>query len=547
MENKNILLGLASVLGVLLLAGLTFSLAISNPSSVSLSNSTNSGSVSISGDNLFNVTSSLPVSQTNGSVKFTLTNSTVLENLSSMTFSILAQEVADINFLETYSTIFVLNAVNSTNSSDTTTFNITASYENTEYCSDKLTNNVDVEIKDIATKSGFGDDDNYWYPLDEVEIEVKVSYDASDSKDEFQNGELNWAIYTSENKKILDGTEDIADLEDGDDDTIYISFKVDVDDFDPDVDDYKLYISATGKEDYDDSSKTDVDVCSSSSPENINLRVNNDFVVLDSLELSSGLNTTACGAEVQINGDVWNIGSDNQDEVSVWVYNSDLGLNKNLEVGDISSFDNEVLPLLSFKVPENVTAKTYAIRFEVLDQDGDVYENTDDDKAIFFFPLSVEGTCGLPVVPLSISTPEPISGMAGKDLTVKTLITNLGTSMVSLTLSPKDYSSWTSSMNVEPQVLILSAGETKEVNITFKTKEDASGENSFNLEVISSGKVVSTKPFSVTLKESTNFFSGFIDKIKSGVGTSWYLWLIGVINLVLIVVIIIVAVKVARK
>ena len=550
MENKYVLLGFASVLGLLILASLVVGLSISNPFSVSLSNSTNSGSVSVSGDDLFNVTTSLPVSKEDSTnkVKFTLTNTTAIINVTSATFTISAQELSDVGFLDTYSVAFELDSVNASNSSDTDKFNITASYQNTEYCSETISNNIDVEITDIITQSGLGDDDNYWYPMDDVEIEVKVSYDGSDTKDEFQNGELSWAIYTSDGKQIMDGTEDIADIEDGDDDTVYISFRVDPDDFDSEVEDYILYISATGEEDYSESSKSNADICASSDPESIDLRVNDDFVTLDNLELSSGLNTTQCGEEIQINGDVWNIGSDKQKEVSVRVYSSELGLNKYLDVGDISAFDNEVLPLLSFKIPENATAKTYTIRFEVLDESGDIYENNDDDvSSSFAFPLKVEGTCGLPSSTLSISIPEAVEGISGKDLVVKTSITNLGTSIVSLTLSPKDYSGWASSMNVEPQVLILGAGETKEASFTFKTKEDVSGDKTFNLEVLSSGKVVSTKPFSVTLSESSNIFTGLIDKIKSGVGASWYLWLIGAINLILIIVIIVVAVKVARK
>jgi len=59
---------------------------------------------------------------------------------------------------------------------------------------------------------------------------------------------------------------------------------------------------------------------------------------------------------VQITADVWNVGDSDQDEVKVVIFNSELGINEVVEIGDINDFDNEVLDAF-VEIPSDVEEK----------------------------------------------------------------------------------------------------------------------------------------------------------------------------------------------
>ena len=67
-----------------------------------------------------------------------------------------------------------------------------------------------------------------------------------------------------------------------------------------------------------------------------------------------------------------------------------------------------------------------------------------------------------------------------------------------------------------------------------------SGDQTFNIQVISGSEAVADQPVSVTIEPGA---SG----IAQMLGANWYIWLIGLLNLILVIVIIIVAVRVAKK
>ena len=64
-------------------------------------------------------------------------------------------------------------------------------------------------------------------------------------------------------------------------------------------------------------------------------------------------------------------------------------------------------------------------------------------------------------------------------------------------------------------------------------------ERRINIEVLSDGKLVLTQPVSVSIEK------GF--SLQDTFGDSWYLWLIGALNIILIAIIIVVAVRILRK
>lgn len=400
---------------------------------------------------------------------------------------------------------------------------------------------LSVTIKDINTLEGFGDNEKYWYPFDEVEIKLKVE---NNGDWDIQNADIEICLYDVDTGKCIydegdmDLSEDSPDIDSGDDVTITATFIVNPDDLDGGDEDYVIYAKATGEIDDKDSAFDGDNTCSSDSQDKIEIRTSENFVLLGNLDYSE---TVPCGSDLIISADVWNLDDSKAKDVVVNVYNKELGLDEDVEIGDISDFDSEAFDF-SFTIPSSATEKHYSVVLTVLDDDGDVYQNSEDDDSVFPLVVTVEGNCatspttGSVVVSASIQS----GGQAGKDLVIKASVTNTGTTSATYALSAAGYGSWASSASLSQTSLTLAAGQSQDVLVTLAVKNDASGDNSFNLEVLSGGQLVLSQPVSVTISGAGFNLSGLF-------GNNWYLWLIGAINVILVVVIIVVAVRVLRK
>ena len=392
---------------------------------------------------------------------------------------------------------------------------------------------LDIKIKDINIMSGFGDNEDFWYPLDEIEVEIEVENNGDEDMDDI---EVKWGLYNVDKDDwVIDDEESDFNLKDGQDETMYINFELeDVDDFEDD-DEYVFYVWANGEIDDDD----DTPVCASDS-QNIEITNDDDFVVLDNINFPT---TASCGSEVQITADVWNVGDSDQDEVKVVIFNSELGINEVVEIGDINDFDNEVLDAF-VEIPSDVEEKTYAISLKVFDEDNDVYKTDEDnDESEYIIRITLD-SCFVSSTAL-VSANLESGGEAGENLIVKSTIINSGTSSATYTINAAGYAEWANSVSIDQSVFTLDAGASKEVLLTFDVKEDASGEKQFNIEVISGNEIVSTQPVQVEIEGTSSWFAGITGNALED--SNKYLWGIGILNVVLIIFIIIVAVRVARK
>ena len=397
-----------------------------------------------------------------------------------------------------------------------------------------VSGDLDVKIKDINIMSGFGDNEDFWYPLDEIEVEIEVKNDNNDY--DIDDIEVEWGLYdVEENKWVIDDKESDFNLKDGNDKTMFITFKVeDVDDFTND--DYVFYVWANGELD-DDAGK--IDVCASAY-QNIEITNDDDFVVLDDINFPT---TASCGSEVQITADVWNVGDSDQDEVKVVIFNKELGINEIVEIGDINDFDNEILDTF-VEIPSDVEEKTYAISLKVFDEDNEVYETDENnDESEYIIRITLD-SCSVSSTAL-VSANLESGGKAGENLIVKSTIVNSGTISATYTINAASYAEWANSVSIDQSVFTLDAGNSKEVLLTFDVKEDVAGEKQFSIEVISGNEIVATQPVQVEIQGTSSLFSGITGNVFTD--SNKYLWGIGILNVVLIIFIIIVAVKVAKK
>lgn len=393
-----------------------------------------------------------------------------------------------------------------------------------------------VTIKDITVTQGFGDDEE-WFLFDEVEVEVEVENKGDDDVDDIS---LEWGLYNEDSDEwaIEMDEEDEFNVKDGDEKKLIITFRVDDDDFDLNLDefddDYTLFVRATGEVDDDE---LNPETCKSDS-EPIQIITGDDFIILNDIDFPE---LVSCGTDVEITADIWNIGDGDQEDVFIMINNKELGIKEQIEIGDVDKFEDEKL-VFNFQVPKGAEEKWYTLEFTIYDEDNDVFENSNDDLAEFTASFKVEGSCVVePQVMVTASLES--GGRAGEELIIKATITNTGSKLATYELNAVEYADWATLISVDPNTILVAAGESQDVLITFNANADVSGDKLFNIEVLSGDEVVAEQPVSVTIEKSgASFITGGIIS-----GDNWYLWGIGALNIILVIVIILVAVKVAKK
>ncbi|MCX6749695.1 MAG: putative S-layer protein [Candidatus Pacearchaeota archaeon] len=398
---------------------------------------------------------------------------------------------------------------------------------------------VDFTNNGLSSGVTFGEDDQ-WFPFEEIEAEVQVK---NDGNDDLNNIELDWGIYNTKTNEWVIEMDNLKefDLKDGDTKTITIPFIID-DGMDMDLSDlsdgenYKFYVTATGEVDNDTAPSTCATDFKSTS-----IIIESDFVILDNIQMPE---TASCGESVTVTADVWNIGDNDQDSVTVDVFGkeSTLKLDQSIDAGDINAFDKQEISF-TFTVPGNLDEKTYLINFEVKDEDGNTYQNDfDDDESVFSAPLKVSGSCSLESQ-IAVAANIASGGYEGQELVVKVTITNNADEQKTYTLSAAGFEDWASASSLDQSSIILNAGESKDVLVTLDVSKNTAGSQIFFL-VMTSGNEVLRQPVTVSIQEAKGLF-GMTGNVISG--SNWYVWALGVLILILILVIILVAVRVGRK
>jgi len=397
---------------------------------------------------------------------------------------------------------------------------------------------LSVDIKNVEVDNGFGDGKK-WYPFDEISFDVKVS---NNGNEDVNSISLEWGLYDNDNGKwvIKPTEEDNFDLSNGDDQTTTVNFKLD-DSMDEDLSDlsngdhYVLYARATGEVDNSNNQKT----CLSDSND-INIIIDRNFVITKNLVFPA---TISCGTNLEVKGDVWNIGSKDQKDLTVKIFNNELGISQTVDFAKITSFSSKKLDV-NLPIPENATEKTYSISFEVYDSNGDIYSSTKTDQdSTSTIAAKIQGGCSTSsgtTAQALVSANLQSGGDAGKPLVISATIKNTGSSKATFLLNAAGYSDWADSATLDKTSVTLNPGDSTQFLLTLNVKSAASGDQLFNIEVDSGNDVVLMQPVSVSIKSSQFSFS-------SAFGSNWYLWFLGLFNLILIVVIIIIAVRVSRK
>jgi len=395
--------------------------------------------------------------------------------------------------------------------------------------------NIKVDVKDIQNSGEFGKDDE-WHLFDPITVEFRVQ---NKGDEKIEDIVVEWGVYSEETNEWVIDVDDENDfnLKDGDDESVTVSFTITEDDLDVDLEDLEagdltIFVRASG-----DDAETDATICSSDS-ETVELIIDDDFVIVSNVQMAE---TAQCGDTVTVTADAWNIGDNDEDDVSVLLRSDELFTAKEITVGDISSLDNERISF-SFAVSKSATEKVYGIRFYALDEDGDVFQNDDDEESLIELPLTVSGGCILPTN-VDVSAVLDSDAVAGQDLIVKATLTNTGNSAAEYDISVTNYASWAELKSISDESVSLEKGASKDVTITLVPSKDAEGDKEFTLQVSFDDKVKEQK-IGVSIEKPTGF-AGITGSVIGGGNTVVTALIVAII--ILVVLIIIVAVSLSRK
>ncbi len=427
------------------------------------------------------------------------------------------------------------------------------------FCSGGSVDDTDLKLKVDINNRGEGDDDE-WFPLDLIEIEIELE----NNKD---NVDLNDVIFElglfkeNSNTNIIDDmiwiSKDDEEVEVGDideDGDEKHTFEFRVDPTEVDEDDYWFVVKAYPDGDQSDTcidhSENLDDFGSSEYIGEIQISKENEkekMVIID--ENSYPILTEAfCDASVTLSADIYNIGDkDFLDQIKVLLVNNELGLNlAEIVRGDLDEGEKTEV-VFNFDIPSDAKEQQYVLAMEIFydyDENDEFYDEVSDGT--FDALLKVQGNCGASSTATQavVSAVLESGGKAGEELVVKATITNAGDDTTTYILNAAGYSGWASSADISPTTLTLDSGKSKDVLVTFNVKSDASGEELFNIELVSDNQLVKRQQVSVEI-ESSSVFGGFLT--GGVIGDNLYLWGLGLFNVVLILSIVFVVVRLLRK
>ena len=415
------------------------------------------------------------------------------------------------------------------------------------FCSSgEVSGNLTIENIDWSN-NGEGED-NSWELLDEIEIEVEVG-NLNDDDDVDAIVEL--GLFDSNGKNVADDLIFLADsdsdneeieinIDDDDEETVQWVFKVPAD---FDKGNYRLAIKV-----YDDDRGESRDCRDSSSDLSDNLFQTIDieeasdegrFVVVDDIELDSQV---SCGQPLTGQFTVFNIGEDDQDRVRITIRNEELGVDLTREItSDLDRGDDETFSF-TFQVPATAKNGNYVLEFftEYDYRNGVYREESDDTFDAFFEVLGCRDDLsdgGGSLTNLEIDAILDSEAKPGEKLVVVATLKNTGTSDVTYSISARGYSTWANLEDISHSTVTVRAGDSEEVIFTLLVNKDASGTQSFDIQV----------------SQDTRSQIQRVDVKLSSIDKKWFdssnslIWIIGAVNLILIILIIVVAVRLSRR
>jgi hypothetical protein len=433
------------------------------------------------------------------------------------------------------------NTVKVSSGSDERSVNLV--FDNT-FCSKGQIDSSNLDLRVSVDNLGDGDETE-WMPLDEITLEVtlKNNKNVDLSSVVFEVGLIDKG--TGENVAsdmlwISDDEEktEVGDIDSDEEDSYTFDFRVD-----PAIAEgnYLLVVKAypSGDEettcvdsskDFDDSFYQEIKATKEDSK-------GDKAVVVDLQNLNLPIMAT-CGDSVTFKARIYNIGDKDQKQVKVNLFNKELGLNidkvvKSLDMGDKADVE------FTFALPENAQNKQYNLElrtYYTYDKNDDEYS---DSSETFLATIKVDGNCVSDKSAL-ITASLQSEASEGKQLVIKGTVKNTGTGQTAYTLYVSGQDSWATLDKIDPSVVTLNAGESKDFLIYLNVKDDTAGEQLLNIKA-DYGTGVKQQDVTVSVQSSGANAGITGQTIADSLRTNWFIWVIVIINVILIIAIIVVA------
>ncbi|MFH1592012.1 MAG: putative S-layer protein [Candidatus Woesearchaeota archaeon] len=379
-----------------------------------------------------------------------------------------------------------------------------------ELCKDGPLGDLDITIDEPDN----GDD---FAPGDTIRIEVNVDNSGTKDLDVIVEAFLYNMDQDEEIERVESDPDEVQEDDDLDFDLeLEIPFDSDIDE----NDEYVLFVKAYENGDEDKHCAED--------QININIEREKHDVRIQSISVLPA--SAKPGEFVDIAVKAINVGSSNEDEVTVRVFEPELGWDKTstpVDLDDGESSDNDATFRFSLEVPDTADAKAYSIEATVTFDDG-------DEKNSEFETFTVlEGAVTPPVIPpTDVLRIQSVSKTGENTFSVSTVVTNGGTE--ARTFEVELLASWASS--VTPQTFTLVSGESRNVQFAVNAEEGLeSGRYTGTVSVREGGALIDSETFNVEVAgESPQSGTGFSVGNLLGGNSGTVIWVL--VDIVLVIV-----------
>ena len=451
--------------------------------------------------------------------------------------------VSDFASLGGQSLTVYINATKGSSRDDETNFTVSITDVTTPPMGDFCQNGEqgDLEIADIEFNNmGEGEDDN-WFLLDEIEIEVEVenTHNTENIKDVLvevkildDNGEDVTKDFDFDDEEI-----DLGTIKD--DESEIATFRISEIPADLEDGNYKVYIKAYSEDDENTQCASESSDLSHDAYEAVDITREDDPAVIVKGEFITI--PASCGdTNVQLPLNIYNLGSDKEEKVMVTLQSNELGINEKIIIDNLRSGKRREI-IFFFDVPADLTKDLYVIdiitHYDYDDDEDEFLENSYDENS--YDDLDKDFSAKLEI--LSCRGPNPtvsadLESVAeiGTELVVKTMITNNGQDS-DFVISASGFESWANLVSITPQTASIEKGEFTEVIVTLMPT--ATGTQTFKINTIVGGESYD-QSVSVNIAEEPGILKG-VDNM------TLYL-IIGIVALLVIIALVLI-VKVSKK
>lgn len=389
----------------------------------------------------------------------------------------------------------------------------------------------DLEIEWVKDKTPGGDDWD-WKPLDEVDIKVKVFNHADNDEDVT----IKLDLYDTDERSFVDIDNNEETIEVNEHDSRTYTFTIDIP---SDVDEkhYRLYVKAYVDGDEEEQC---TDLIEGNLYQDTRINKESRDVILSKIDVPSSVE---CGSSLEISARAYNIGSNDEDEVKVNVWNKKLGIDEDSSSFALDEGESRRV-LFSFDIPENVSEDSYDFSFIVYFDYDDNDEEYDEESEVY--KKSVKVDCKEPVLRQDAAIFAELVSEAKEEgeIIIKATITNTGETETLYFISVEGVEGWASVDRIEPSSFSLDKQKSRDVNIYLTANKGSAGEHEFVIRAVYGDRVTEQRLQLAVERERGAGITGAA--IGESFRENWFIWLIVIVNVILIILIIVIAARLAR-